>query len=58
MINDYVRVSTSAKLQAAVILPPILVIVHRTSPIFNLRQEFDKSNLYNMKFGRKRVINE
>ena len=38
----------------AAILSAILVIVHRTIPIFELEQEFDGSNPY-MKFGRNPI---
>ena len=41
----------------AAILVAILVIVHRTKPIFKHGPEFDESNPY-MKFGRNWVMND
>ena len=38
-------------------LAALLVIVHETKSIFELGQEFNKSNLY-LKFERKWVIND
>ena len=54
VINDQVRVSTSANRQAAAILSAILVIVRQTKSIFELGWEFDGSDLF-MKLWRNQV---
>ena len=57
-MTELVATATSAnRPQTGAILVAILVIVRRTKPIFELGQEFYKSNSY-MKSGGNRVIND
>ena len=52
--NDLVFTNVNG--QAVTILATILVIIHRTKPIFELGQEVDRSNIH-MKLGRNWVTN-
>ena len=49
VIDDKVRLSTSANRQVVAILLASLVFLHRTKPILKFWREFDESNKY-MKF--------